>query len=82
MAVSPNNAAFLMNMMVPVVSYVLCVKQINGKNTSDETSVFHVNILNQEASNCEHLSKLLNIMQSIGYLEQISDINSKPDPSL
>ena len=82
MAVSPNNGAFLMNMCVPIVNFALCVKQINGQNTSNKTSVFHINILNQESSNCEHLGKLLNCMQSIGYLESISDINSNPDPEL
>ena len=82
MAVSPNNAAFLINLEMPIVSFVVCVKQINEKNTSNMTSVFHVNILTQESSKCELMTKLLNSLQSISYLEHMSDLNSKPDPEL
>jgi len=43
MAISPNNAAFLLNMHMPIVSFTVVLKAFQSRN---KNGVFFVNIIN------------------------------------
>lgn len=79
MAISPNNACFLLNMSAPVVNFVVVVKEIGGEFTTNRTSVFLMNVITQNESKCPLMTKVLESLQAINYLGPLSDIVSNLD---
>lgn len=76
MAISPNNACFLLNMSTPITSFVLEVKQLQTDNLGNTTSVFLMNLFTQQETQCPLMQELLKSLQAINYLEHLADINS------
>ena len=71
MAISPNNGAFLLNMSQPISSFTLVIRSLQD---TGKIGVFQVNIINREGHESESMQNLITSMQSISYLEHISDL--------
>ena len=72
MAISPNNAAFLLNMHMPIVSFTVVLKAFQSRN---KNGVFFVNIVNQEYHENEHITELAKSMQALAYIDDIMEFS-------
>lgn len=81
MAISPNNGTFLVNMAEPIVQFAVVLHYLGNQYKKPKTGVFFISLITASDHPESTISNLYKHLQSINYLEHLSDIAGKPNPS-
>ena len=81
MAISPNNGSFLVNMAEPIVHFTVVALDPGNQYRRPKMGVFFISIITASDHPAPTISNLYKHLQGISYLEHLSDIAGKPNPT-